>query len=163
HAHHRQAAGADQFLQPHVYEVQGRRLRGRAASRRRAVTRRYVFPSRHASGDLGSGFMRASRYTLKQRLGSGGMGEVWLALADGRAANIVHRDLSPDNLLISCDAEVKVSDFGIAKATVAWRAETQLGFKGKWGYVSPESLMGEEVDRRADVYAMGVVLYEMLS
>jgi serine/threonine protein kinase len=83
---------------------------------------------------------------------------------DGRPAQIVHRDISPDNLLVSCDAEVKVSDFGIAKAEVAWRERTTGNpFKGKWGYVSPEMLLGQDVDRRADVYQVGVVLYEMLS
>src|SRR5262249_38675045 len=85
------------------------------------------------------------------------------ATIDGQPANIVHRDLSPDNLLISCDAEVKLTDFGIAKTTVSWRQQTEAGFKGKWGYISPEALTGGHVDRRADVYAMGVVLYEMLS
>jgi serine/threonine-protein kinase len=86
------------------------------------------------------------------------------AVIDGRAANIVHRDLSPDNLLVSRDAEVKVSDFGIARAEVAWREQTTGNpFKGKWGYVSPEMLLGLDVDRRADVYQMGVVLYEMLA
>ena len=83
---------------------------------------------------------------------------------DGKPANIVHRDISPDNILISCDAEVKVSDFGIAKAEVAWRERTTGNpFKGKWGYVSPEMLLGHDVDRRADVYQVGVVLYEMLT
>src|SRR5262249_49097541 len=85
------------------------------------------------------------------------------ATIDGEPANIVHRDLSPDNLLVSCDAEVKVSDFGIAKASVAWRKEIEASFRGKWGYIAPEALLGQEVDRRADVYAMGVVLYEMLA
>jgi serine/threonine-protein kinase len=85
------------------------------------------------------------------------------ATIDGQPANIVHRDLSPDNLLVSCDAEVKLTDFGIAKANVAWRLQTEAGFKGKWGYISPEALLGQHVDRRADVYGMGVVLYEMLA
>ncbi len=86
------------------------------------------------------------------------------ATIDGRPAQIVHRDISPDNILLSCDAEVKISDFGIAKAEVAWRERTTGNpFKGKWGYVSPEMLLGQDVDRRADVYQMGVVLYELLT
>jgi serine/threonine protein kinase len=86
------------------------------------------------------------------------------AVLDGRPARIVHRDISPDNILVSLGAEVKVSDFGIAKAEVAWREKTTGNpFKGKWGYVSPEMLLGQDVDARADIYQMGVVLYEMLT
>lgn len=81
----------------------------------------------------------------------------------GRELNIVHRDVSPQNVLLSYDGEVKVIDFGIAKAA-GWGTNTQTGvLKGKFGYMSPEQVMGEKVDRRSDVFALGVCLYELLT
>jgi serine/threonine protein kinase len=79
------------------------------------------------------------------------------------AMNIVHRDVSPQNVLISYDGVVKVIDFGIAKA--ANRAsKTQAGvLKGKFAYMSPEQVSGKPVDRRSDLFAVGVLLYEMLT
>ncbi len=80
-----------------------------------------------------------------------------------RDMNIVHRDVSPQNMLISYEGEVKVIDFGIAKA-VGKATKTQAGIlKGKFGYMSPEQVRGVPVDRRSDVFALGVCLYEMLS
>jgi hypothetical protein len=82
---------------------------------------------------------------------------------DGEPLGLVHRDISPDNVLLSYDGEVKVSDFGIAKARLAGRAETDAGVvKGKYLYFSPEQAKGEPLDARSDVYAVGVVLYQML-
>lgn len=77
--------------------------------------------------------------------------------------NIIHRDVSPQNVLISYEGEVKIIDFGIAKA--ANRAsKTQAGvLKGKFGYMSPEQVRGLPIDRRSDVFAVGVLLYEMLT
>jgi eukaryotic-like serine/threonine-protein kinase len=81
----------------------------------------------------------------------------------GRDMNIVHRDVSPQNALISYDGEVKVIDFGIAKAA-GKAAKTQAGIlKGKFGYMSPEQIRGLPLDRRSDVFAVGVCLYEMLT
>ena len=81
---------------------------------------------------------------------------------NGQLLSIVHRDVSPDNLLVGYDGVVKVVDFGIAKAT-ALSQNTQTGVvKGKLAYMPPEQLEGKRVDARTDVYAMGVVLYEML-
>ena len=81
----------------------------------------------------------------------------------GKQLNIVHRDISPQNILISFQGEVKISDFGIAKA----RSEpslTQAGvIKGKLSYMSPEQALGQSVDLRADIYALGIVFYEILS
>jgi serine/threonine protein kinase len=81
----------------------------------------------------------------------------------GRALHIVHRDISPQNILISYSGEVKLVDFGIAKALVN-RQQTQTGvLKGKLSYMSPEQAMGESVDQRSDIYSLGIVLWEMLT
>ncbi|MFT3838531.1 MAG: protein kinase [Myxococcaceae bacterium] len=81
----------------------------------------------------------------------------------GRDMNIVHRDVSPQNALISYEGEVKVIDFGIAKAA-GKATKTQAGIlKGKFGYMSPEQIRGLPLDRRSDVFAIGVCLYEMLT
>ncbi|RKH51556.1 serine/threonine-protein kinase [Corallococcus llansteffanensis] len=83
---------------------------------------------------------------------------------DGQTLGLVHRDVSPDNVLISYEGEVKVIDFGIAKATSAVEAKTSPGtLKGKYPYFSPEQARGQQdLDARTDVYAAGIVLYEML-
>ncbi|MBI2892633.1 MAG: protein kinase [Deltaproteobacteria bacterium] len=78
----------------------------------------------------------------------------------GEAMEIVHRDVSPQNLLISYDGGVKVTDFGIAKARLVTDEEGVI--KGKFAYMSPEQASGFAVDRRSDVWSLGVVLYEML-
>ena len=81
----------------------------------------------------------------------------------GKSLHIVHRDISPQNMLISFLGEVKIADFGISKA----RSEpslTQAGvIKGKLSYLSPEQVLGQEVDHQADIYALGLVFYEILS
>jgi hypothetical protein len=81
----------------------------------------------------------------------------------GEPFHIVHRDISPQNLLISYQGEVKISDFGISKA----RSEpslTQAGVvKGKMAYLSPEQALGEPIDHQADIYALGLVFYETLT
>lgn len=81
----------------------------------------------------------------------------------GRPLNIVHRDVSPQNILISMDGEIKMCDFGIAKAE-ARMTQTQTGqFKGKFAYMSPEQVLGEGgvIDRRSDIFSLGIVLYEI--
>ena len=81
----------------------------------------------------------------------------------GRDMSIVHRDVSPQNALISYDGEVKVIDFGIAKAA-GKATKTQAGIlKGKFGYMSPEQIRGLPLDGRSDIFAIGVCLYEMLT
>lgn len=83
--------------------------------------------------------------------------------ARGLELGIIHRDVSPQNILVSYEGEVKIIDFGIAKA--ANRSQTtQAGIlKGKFGYMSPEQVRGLPIDRRSDVFAVGVMLYEMLT
>ena len=82
---------------------------------------------------------------------------------DGRPLGIVHRDVSPSNLMVSFEGGVKVVDFGVAKA--ADRAsETRSGtVKGKISYLSPEQCRSTQVDRRTDLFALGIVLWEMLT
>ena len=76
---------------------------------------------------------------------------------------IVHRDISPANILLSFQGEVKVTDFGIAKASVK-ALETVAGVvKGRYDYLSPEQIEGEAVDRRSDLFNVGVLLFQMLS
>ncbi|MGH2898031.1 MAG: serine/threonine protein kinase, partial [Solirubrobacteraceae bacterium] len=79
--------------------------------------------------------------------------------ADKRSLGIVHRDISPSNILVGYDGSIKIVDFGIAKA--ASRQETRGGLKGKVSYMSPEQCRSDEIDRRSDVYSLGVVLYEL--
>ncbi len=81
----------------------------------------------------------------------------------GRALELVHRDVSPQNVLISFSGVAKIADFGIAKAAdKTFRTSTGL-LKGKAGYMSPEQLQFEKPDRRSDLFSLGIVLYELLS
>lgn len=83
--------------------------------------------------------------------------------ATGAPLNLVHRDISPQNLLVSRHGDVKVTDFGVAKASTQ-QTKTRTGIiKGKVAYMSPEQCLGETVDRRTDVFALGIVLYELLT
>ena len=81
----------------------------------------------------------------------------------GAPLGIVHRDISPPNVLISKQGEVKVVDFGLAKATSQVEITDPGVVKGKMSYLSPEAARGEEVDARADIFAVGILLYEMLT
>jgi serine/threonine protein kinase len=81
----------------------------------------------------------------------------------GQPLNLVHRDVSPQNILVSKDGEVKVSDFGVAKASTQ-QTKTRTGIlKGKVSYMSPEQCLGDTLDHRTDVFALGIVLYELLT
>lgn len=81
----------------------------------------------------------------------------------GQPLAIVHRDVSPSNLLVSYNGEVKVADFGIVKAANC-AEDTDAGtLKGKFEYMSPEQAQGQELDRRSDIFSLGIILHEMLT
>lgn len=83
--------------------------------------------------------------------------------ADRQPLGLVHRDVSPQNIMVGRDGVARITDFGVAKANVRL-SSTRSGFlKGKLAYLAPEQVRGEAIDRRADVYAAGVVLWEMLT
>ncbi|HET6279960.1 MAG TPA: serine/threonine-protein kinase, partial [Polyangia bacterium] len=112
----------------------------------------YVFPERlalHLAGEV----LKALRYVHERREGSKPLG-------------LVHRDVSPHNVLVGYSGEVKLSDFGIAKARAHSSVGTKTGagtIRGKLSYASPEQLNGEVVDHRTDQFALGVTLWELLS
>ena len=81
----------------------------------------------------------------------------------GRPLNLVHRDISPSNIFVTYDGQVKLLDFGIAKAAHRITQTVVGSIKGKFGYIAPEVYKGLTIDRRVDLFAMGVVLWEMLT
>jgi serine/threonine-protein kinase len=83
---------------------------------------------------------------------------------DGNLLDVVHRDVSPQNILVATSGVTKVIDFGIAKALDRMSEETRTGtLKGKLAYAAPEQVKGKGLDRRADIWAMGTILYQYLS
>jgi Tol biopolymer transport system component len=126
-------------------------------------------------GDNGRLFLAMALYageTLKERLARDGPLPLAEAIAITRqishgvgcahAAGIVHRDLKPGNVMLLPDGTVKILDFGLAKALDESATETGQGF-GTVAYMAPEQIRGQQVDQRADLWALGVVLYEMLT
>src|SRR5262245_33397178 len=81
----------------------------------------------------------------------------------GQPLGIVHRDVSPPNVLITRHGEVKVVDFGLAKANSQLESSEPGIIKGKFSYLAPEAALGEEVDLRTDVFATGIILWEMIT
>ncbi len=81
----------------------------------------------------------------------------------GRPMQIVHRDVSPQNILISFEGDVKLADFGIAKAATKASNTDRGALRGKLLYMSPEQAWGKPIDRRSDIFSLGIVLYEMIT
>jgi serine/threonine-protein kinase len=81
----------------------------------------------------------------------------------GKPLNIIHRDMSPQNAMVSFEGEVKIVDFGIAKAETQLETTRAGTLKGKFGYMSPEQAEGQSVDLRTDVFSLGIVLWELLA
>jgi serine/threonine protein kinase len=83
--------------------------------------------------------------------------------ASGQPLNLVHRDISPSNIMVSYEGQVKVADFGIAK-TAQSNIQTVAGsLKGKYSYMSPEQAQGARLDQRSDLFSLGICFYEMLT
>ncbi len=82
---------------------------------------------------------------------------------DGQPLGLVHRDVSPGNVLLSDDGDVKLADFGVAKSALKTDATVAGEMKGKFAYMAPEQTHGGAIDRRADIFAAGIVLYECLT
>jgi serine/threonine protein kinase len=82
---------------------------------------------------------------------------------DGKSLEVVHRDVSPHNVFVTYDGQVKLVDFGVAKTLAASHHTRPGALKGKLAYMAPEQLQPVEVDRRADLFAVGVMLWEMLA
>ncbi len=101
--------------------------------------------------ELAGGLARAVEY-----LASG-------VLVDGVRTQLVHRDISPSNVLVSSGGAVKLTDFGIVKVLDAPQGTAAGVIKGKYAYMSPEQLRGEALDARSDIFSLGVVLYEALT
>ncbi len=130
----------------------------------------------HDIGNVGELYYMAMEFlpdgTLKERLAEGlspeqglvYLRQIALALGYAHAQGLVHRDVKPANILFRADGTAVLSDFGIAKSLDDRTQFTQAGFAvGTPSYMSPEQARGQEIDGRADLYALGVVLYEMLA
>ncbi|MBM4355076.1 MAG: serine/threonine protein kinase [Deltaproteobacteria bacterium] len=81
----------------------------------------------------------------------------------GKPLNVIHRDVSPSNVIISWTGQTKVMDFGVAKARTQDAKGSKHVLRGKLGYMSPEQVRGEEIDHRSDIFSLGVVLFESLT
>jgi hypothetical protein len=86
-----------------------------------------------------------------------------LADADGKPLNVVHRDVSPQNVIVAYDGQVKLLDFGVAKLDTADHQTRTGEVKGKMAFMSPEQALGEELDRRSDLFSIGAVLFECVT
>ena len=117
-------------------------------------------------GHIGEGLIGCSlerfKWTHEAHLASC----LWILVErpDGRRLDIVHRDVSPGNIMATWDGHIKLADFGIAKASTSIDpAAKRPMLMGKKHYMSPEQILGLSVDAKSDVFAMGVVLYELLA
>ncbi len=99
--------------------------------------------------------------TIIAELGTGLHAAHEAAGADGAPLNLVHRDVSPSNVLLGKHGEIKLADFGVAKARSRSYHTISGTIKGKAAYMAPEQILGEPLDRRTDVFALGVLLFEV--
>lgn len=81
----------------------------------------------------------------------------------GQALNIIHRDVSPQNIMVGYNGEIKIIDFGIANSAVNMESNNNGQLKGKFGYLSPEQVNGEVVDHRSDLFSLGIVMWEIIA
>lgn len=81
----------------------------------------------------------------------------------GELLNLIHRDVSPPNIMVSYSGDVKLTDFGLVKSKIQISKTVPGLIKGKYSYLSPEAAYGESIDHRSDIYAVGIVLWEMLT
>ncbi len=102
-------------------------------------------------------------YTCKEIAGGLDHAHRCLDATTGKPLNIIHRDMSPQNVMVSFEGEVKIVDFGIAKAETQLETTRAGELKGKFGYMSPEQAEGLPVDLRTDIFSLGIVLWELLA
>ena len=115
----------------------------------------------HVRGRSLSERLSESRLTVQRALEI--TGDAALGLHYAHERGLVHRDIKPGNILVADDGQVKVADFGIARAVNAENATQTASVFGTAAYIAPEQAQGQEVDRTTDVYALGCVLYELLT
>ena len=142
---------------PHLRAVRGRRrLRHRdgvRARRHRAVAAPRVRGAGTRAADRTRGADRDRRVR-------GAALRVQHARRAGHPRKVIHRDISPSNVLVGYDGHVKLADFGVAKA-LDINATRGTSIKGKYGYMSPEQVRCQPLDQRSDIFALGIVLWEM--
>jgi eukaryotic-like serine/threonine-protein kinase len=132
----------------------------------------YVIAMEYVHGETVFGLFRESRQR-NIRISYGHIARMIMAVCealhyaweepspDGRVRRIIHRDVSPSNILLGVDGQVKLADFGIAKALQSEGLTKVATLKGKYGYMSPEQVRCEALDNRSDLFALGAMLYEM--
>jgi serine/threonine protein kinase len=113
---------------------------------------------RHAVGEGSRVSHEMAAFIVAQA--ANGLGYAHALTYGGRPMNLVHRDVSPENLLVSFEGAIKVIDFGIASSLGRLTETRPGGRKGKVDYMSPEQVMGGNVDQRSDIFALGIVLWE---